>query len=42
MGGDGAVLEPEFSASHCLKVVTSLTAKDSGKFFKYDGTELPW
>ncbi|KAI0628066.1 C-factor [Trametes polyzona] len=42
MGGEGAMLEPEFSVSNILKVVTSLTAKDSGKFFKYNGEELPW
>ncbi|KAI8974773.1 C-factor [Trametes punicea] len=42
MGGEGAVLEPEFSATHILKLVTSLTTKDSGKFFKYTGEEIPW
>lgn len=42
MGGEGAMLEPEFSVSHILKVVTSLTNKDSGKFFRYNGEEIPW
>lgn len=42
MGGDGAVLEPEFSVSNMLKVVTSLSPKDTGKFFRYDGGEIPW
>ncbi|KAI0823502.1 C-factor [Trametes gibbosa] len=42
MGGEGAVLEPEFSVSNILKVVTSLTTKDSGKFFRYNGEEIPW
>ncbi|CDO69112.1 hypothetical protein BN946_scf185042.g14 [Trametes cinnabarina] len=42
MGGEGAVLEPEFSVSHILKVLTSLSTKDSGKFFRYTGEEIPW
>ncbi|KAH9887905.1 C-factor [Cubamyces lactineus] len=42
MGGEGAVLEPEFSVSNVLRVVTGLTNKDSGKFFRYTGEEIPW
>ncbi|KAH9848800.1 C-factor [Lenzites betulinus] len=42
MGGEGAMLEPEFSVSNILKVVTTLTKKDSGKFFRYNGEEIPW
>ena len=42
MGGEGAVLEPEFSVSHIVKLVTSLTNEDSGKFFRYDGSIIPW
>ncbi|KAI0765958.1 C-factor [Trametes elegans] len=42
MGGDGAVLEPKDSAAGVLQVVNGLTQKDSGKFFKYTGEELPW
>lgn len=42
MGGEGAMLEVEFSVSNILKVVTCLTAKESGKFFRYDGSEIPW
>ncbi|KAI0325655.1 C-factor [Cubamyces sp. BRFM 1775] len=42
LGGEGALLEPEFSVSNILRVVTGLTNKDSGKFFKYTGEEIPW
>ncbi|KAI8974772.1 C-factor [Trametes punicea] len=42
MGGEGATLEPEASVYHILKIVTKLTTKDSGKFFRYSGEELPW
>ncbi|OSD04970.1 C-factor [Trametes coccinea BRFM310] len=42
MGGEGAMLEPEFSVSHILKIVTNLTNKESGKFFSYKGEEIPW
>lgn len=42
MGGAGAVLEPEESVSGIVKVVTALTPADSGKFFRYNGTQHPW
>ena len=42
MGGDGAILEPEESVSGILKVITTKTNADSGKFFKYDGSVLPY
>ncbi|OBZ65602.1 hypothetical protein A0H81_14507 [Grifola frondosa] len=42
MGGDGAMLEREFSVSHILKVVTALVSQDTGKFFRYNGEQLPW
>ena len=42
MGGEGAVLEVDFSVSHVLKLITSLTVEDSGKFFLYDGSTIPW
>ena len=33
---------PEESARHILEVIDSLEAEDSGKFFHWDGHELPW
>lgn len=30
------------SAEHILKVLADLSPEDSGKFFNWDGTELPW
>ncbi len=33
---------PEESATHILRVIDSLEAEDSGKFFHWDGHELPW
>lgn len=42
MGGAGAILEPEESVSGIVKVVTALTPADSGKFFRYNGTQHPW
>jgi len=42
MGGEGAFLEPEFSVSNLVKLLTSIKLEQSGKFFKYDGSELPW
>lgn len=42
MGGDGAVLEPEESIGGMLKIVKGLKEGDNGKFFTYDGSEVPW
>ena len=42
MGGEGAQLDPEFSVSHIIKTLASLTNEDSGKFFTYAGKEIPW
>ncbi|KAI9058592.1 NAD-P-binding protein [Trametes sanguinea] len=35
-------LEPEDSVAGILKVLSSLSADDSGKFFSYDGSAIPW
>lgn len=42
MGGAGAILEPEVSIGGMLKVVHGLQENDNGKFFTYDGSEVPW
>jgi len=42
MGGEGAMLEPQDSVSGILDVLTKLTQVQSGKFFRYNGTALPW
>lgn len=42
MGGEGAVLEPEESIGGMLKVLHGLKSEDNGKFFTYDGSEVPW
>jgi NAD(P)-dependent dehydrogenase (short-subunit alcohol dehydrogenase family) len=42
MGGEGAVLEPEDSIGGMLKVVHGLKGEDNGKYFTYDGSEVPW
>jgi NAD(P)-dependent dehydrogenase (short-subunit alcohol dehydrogenase family) len=36
------VRPPERAAAEMLAVIARLTPEDSGKFFAYDGTELPW
>ena len=40
MGGEWAVLQPKESISGMLKVVHRL--ETSGKFYRYDGSEVPW
>ena len=42
MGGAEAPLTPRESVTGQLEVVRRLRKEDSGKFFSYDGTELPW
>ena len=41
VSGKRATLTPDESAAMLTKVIANLTAKDSGKFFEPDGTELP-
>jgi len=42
MGGTSAPLEPEESVAGMRKVIDGLTLEQSGGFFSYDGTMVPW
>jgi NAD(P)-dependent dehydrogenase (short-subunit alcohol dehydrogenase family) len=42
MGGANAVLEISDSAKGVLALLARLKLEDNGKFFLYNGTELPW
>ncbi len=42
MGGDRAPVTIEDSIAGLYRVIEGLRLEDSGKFFNYDGTELPW
>jgi NAD(P)-dependent dehydrogenase (short-subunit alcohol dehydrogenase family) len=42
MGGTGATLEPFDSANGIIRVIEGLTMEDSGRYWRYDGEELPW
>jgi NAD(P)-dependent dehydrogenase (short-subunit alcohol dehydrogenase family) len=42
MGGAGAPLAPEASVAGLRKLIAGLRAGDSGKFFSYDGSPIPW
>jgi hypothetical protein len=42
MGGENATLSKAESVSSMLEVVENLTTESNGKFFNYDGRELPW
>jgi NAD(P)-dependent dehydrogenase (short-subunit alcohol dehydrogenase family) len=42
MGGPNAPLKPEDSVASLIKLIDRLSATDSGKFFNYDGSILPW
>ena len=42
MGGASAPLEPEQSIAGMRKVIDKLTLEQSGRFFSYDETTVPW
>jgi len=42
MGGQGADIDIGTSVKGMKRVIDGLTAADSGKFFSYDGSEMPW
>jgi len=42
MGGKGAPLKPQDSVAKMMKLILSLEKAQSGRFWYYDGTELPW
>ena len=42
MGGSEAPVTPEDSAAGMRAVIAGATAEDNGRFFNYDGAELPW
>ena len=42
MGGPSATLTKAESIAGMLGVIENLTTESTGKFFNYDGTELPW
>jgi NAD(P)-dependent dehydrogenase (short-subunit alcohol dehydrogenase family) len=42
MGGSSAPLTPEQSVSGMRQVIDRLGPNDSGEFFSYDGSQIPW
>lgn len=42
MTGEYGMIEPYYSVVGMLKVITSATAADSGKFLRYNGETIPW
>lgn len=42
MGGPSAPLKPEDSIAGMRRVIESLGLDQSGSFFSYDGSEIPW
>lgn len=42
MGGPSADIAPEESARGLKAVIDGLSLRDTGRFWNYDGTQLPW
>jgi len=42
MGGEGAILEPEFSISSMLKTIHGLKDEETARFYTYTGEQVPW
>jgi NAD(P)-dependent dehydrogenase (short-subunit alcohol dehydrogenase family) len=42
MGGQGADITPQVSASGIRNVIARTTLNDTGKFYNYDGSDIPW
>lgn len=42
MGGKGAMVEPHVSIEGMLEVVKDLKKEDTGKFYRFDGSIIPW
>ncbi|HKW54678.1 MAG TPA: SDR family oxidoreductase [Stellaceae bacterium] len=42
MGGRGALLDPEQSVAGLRRVIANLGKADSGRFYNYDGSPIPW
>jgi len=42
MGGESAPVSIDESVTGQQRLLANLTLDESGKFFNYDGTEIPW
>jgi hypothetical protein len=42
MGGAGAPVEREDSVAGMRRVIAKLTPAQSGRFFDFQGAEIPW
>ena len=42
MGGPNALIDTKTSVKGMIEVIDNLTPKNSGKFYNYDGSTIPW
>ena len=42
MGGPHALIEPRESVAGMRRVIDGLTPATGGRFYNYDGTDIPW
>ncbi len=42
MGGPNALIDTKTSVKGMIEVIGNLTSKNTGKFYNYDGSSIPW
>jgi len=42
MGGPNALIDTKTSVKGMTEAIDNLTSKNSGKFYNYDGSAIPW
>ncbi len=42
MGGPNALIDTKTSVKGMTEVIESLVPKNSGRFYNYDGSSIPW
>jgi hypothetical protein len=42
MGGPNALIDASTSVSGLIEVMDQVSIKDTGNFFNYDGSMIPW
>ena len=42
LGGEGALLDVSIGVAGVIKTISSLTPESNGKFYNFEGKQVPW